>query len=483
MPNNGQSSEASNVQQRSRTKNRKLKMVVIKDTITAIVTPPGRGGIGIVRLSGAGAVKIAKQLLGQKLHTHCSDLGIREAKICSFLGKDGELIDSGILIYFPQPASYTGEHVVELQGHGGRVVMSMLLDRVIALGARQARPGEFTERAFINNKIDLVQAEAVASLIDSASSQAARSALRSLEGVFSHNINRLLQRLVDLRVFVEGALDFPEEEIDFIRDSKIKEKLVACVEDLDKIFKDAKQGAMLGEGLRLAIVGRPNVGKSSLLNLLVSREAAIVSEIPGTTRDIVEETILIEGAPLSILDTAGIRESKNDVEEEGIRRALNAANHADIILLLVERGKDIGTEEQRILNACSDNVKKIIVRNKIDLAANKKELLDKNKGATEVFLSAKTGEGADHLIQRLKTIMGLSNVAEDVCMARKRHLNALSEARKFLINGLQHLENKTAPELLAEDMRLAQESLSVITGGFVADDLLDEIFSQFCIGK
>jgi tRNA modification GTPase len=456
-------------------------MVVSNDTIAAIATPPGRGGVGIIRLSGADAPIIANQLLKQGSQTH--DLGVREARFSSFLAGDGTLIDSGILIYYPQPASYTGEHVVELQGHGGRVVMTMLLDRVIELGARQARPGEFTERAFINNKIDLVQAEAVAGLIDSVSSQAARSAIRSLEGEFSHKINDLLQRLVDLRTSVEGALDFPEEEIDFIQDAGVKEKISGCIDELGKILKGAQQGAMLGEGLRLAIVGQPNVGKSSLLNRLAGREAAIVSKIPGTTRDIVDENILIEGAPLNILDTAGIRESKDDIEEEGIKRALNAVSQADIILLLVEHDKDIGIEEQRILDACSDKVKILLVKNKIDLADNKQELLEKNKGETEVFLSAKTGEGFEALILYLKTIMGLNSTGEDVYMARTRHLNALSATKGFLDRGLQHLENKNTLELLAEDLRLAQESLGVITGSFVADDLLGEIFSKFCIGK
>jgi tRNA modification GTPase len=456
-------------------------MVVINDTIAAIATPPGRGGVGIIRLSGTDAPTIAKQLLEQGSQSH--DLGIRDARFSSFLAKDGTLIDSGILIYYPQPASYTGEHVVELQGHGGRVVMTMLLDRVIELGARQARPGEFTERAFINNKIDLVQAEAVAGLIDSVSSQAARSAIRSLEGEFSHNINDLLQRLVDLRMFVEGALDFPEEEIDFIQDAGVKEKISGCIDELGKILKGAQQGAILSEGLRLVIVGRPNVGKSSLLNRLAGREAAIVSKTPGTTRDVVDENILIEGAPLNILDTAGIRESKDDIEEEGIKRALNAAGQADIILLLLEYDEDIGVEEQRVLDVCPDNIKIVIVKNKIDLADNKQELLEKNTGETEVFLSARTGEGLEALVQCLKIIMGLSSTKEDVCMARTRHLNAISETKGFLDKGLQHLENKNTMELLAEDLRLAQESLGAVTGSFVADDLLGEIFSKFCIGK
>ena len=459
-------------------------MVVIDDTIAAIATPPGRGGVGIVRLSGANAPKIAKQLIDKGPNSQESqDLKARQAMFCSFFEQDGTPIDSGILIYYPGPASYTGEHVVELQGHGGRVVMSMLLDRVIALGARQARPGEFTERAFVNNKIDLVQAEAVAGLIDSVSSQAARSAIRSLEGEFSNNINDLLQRLINLRMLVESVLDFPEEEIDFIEDADIKEKLSACIEDIDRILVRARQGTILSNGLQLAIVGSPNVGKSTLLNRLAGREAAIVSTSPGTTRDIVEENILIAGAPLNILDTAGIRDTRDEVEEEGVKRALNAASRADVILLLIEYGQNIGKEEQRVLDTLPENVKTVVVRNKIDLSENKDDLLAKNRNATEVFLSAKTGEGVDDLVQKLKTIMGMGDTGEDSYMARARHLNALSKTQEYLTTGQQRLENKNTLELLAEDLRMAQESLGTITGSFAADDLLGEIFSKFCIGK
>ena len=456
-------------------------MAKAHDTIAAIATPPGRGGIGIIRLSGAKAAVIAKQLVGKKLGKQ--NLKAREATFCNFLGEDGTPIDNGILIYYPQPASYTGEHVVELQGHGGRVVMSMLLDRVLALGARQARPGEFTERAFVNNKIDLVQAEAVAALIDSVSSQAARSAIRSLDGKFSKNINSLLQRLISLRTFIESALDFPEEEIDFIQEVDIKEKLSACVDEIGKMLVRAQQGARLGEGLKLAIIGSPNVGKSSLLNRLAGREAAIVSTTPGTTRDIVEENILIEGAPLNLLDTAGLRDTRDDVEEEGIKRALNAASSADIILWLTEYGQKTGKAEQGLLETIPENVKMIVVRNKIDLADNKNELLEKNKYSTEVFLSAKTGEVVDALVQQLKTIMGLSETSEDSYMARTRHLNALLRTQEFLTKAVQSAEDKISLELLAEDLRMAQESLGTITGSFVADDLLGEIFSSFCIGK
>ncbi len=456
-------------------------MVVNNDTIAAIATPPGRGAVGIVRLSGGNAPKIAKQLIDKGPKSQ--DLKARHAMFCSFFEQDGTPIDSGILIYYPGPASYTGEHVVEIQGHGGRVVMSMLLDRVIALGARQARPGEFTERAFVNNKIDLVQAEAVAGLIDCVSSQAARSAIRSLEGEFSNNINDLLQRLINLRMLVESVLDFPEEEIDFIEDADIKEKVSACIEDINNILVRARQGAILSNGLQLAIVGSPNVGKSTLLNRLAGREAAIVSTSPGTTRDIVEENILIEGVPLNILDTAGIRDTRDEIEEEGVKRALNAASRADVILLLIEYGQNIGREERRVLDTLPEKVKTVVVKNKVDLSDNKDELLAKNRNITEVFLSAKTGEGVNDLVQKLKIIMGMGSTGEDSYMARARHLNALSKTQEYLTTGKQRLENKNTLELLAEDLRMAQESLGTITGSFVADDLLGEIFSKFCIGK
>lgn len=456
-------------------------MMGTNDTIAAIATPPGRGGVGIIRLSGNLAPTIALKLTG-KDHAR-QNLEPRRALLCKFLDADHATIDNGILIYYAQPASYTGEPVVELHGHGGRVVMSMLLDRVIALGARQARPGEFTERAFLNNKIDLVQAEAVAALIDSVSSQAARSAFRSLDGEFSRNIDLLLQRLIQLRSFVESALDFPEEDVEFIEGADIKQKIAACSHDINEIISRARQGAILGEGLQLAIVGSPNVGKSSLLNKLAGRSAAIVSATPGTTRDIVEENILIDGAPLNILDTAGIRDTEDDIEEEGIKRALSAASNADVILLLMEHAQTLGAEEQRVLNTLPDSVNVIIVRNKIDLADNKEALLSRNVKENEVFLSAKTGDGIDILLQRLKNIIGINETGEDVCMARTRHLHALVDTQSHLKAGLKHMEHKNTLELLAEDLRLAQEALGSITGRFVADDLLGEIFSKFCIGK
>lgn len=455
-------------------------MVENNETIAAIATPPGRGGVGIIRISGSKAATIAKYLLSKESGNRIV-LKPREAKLCSFLGADDQAIDNGILIYYPQPASYTGEDVVELQGHGGRVVMSMLLDRVIALGARQAYPGEFTERAFINGKIDLVQAEAVSALIDSVSSQAAKSAIRSLEGEFSNNINTLLKKLIRVRTFVEGALDFPEEEINFIKESDIEQKISICIQEIDNILTRAKQGARLGEGLNLVIAGSPNVGKSSLLNKLAGRDSAIVSMIPGTTRDIVEENILIDGVPLNILDTAGIRKAEDDIEEEGIKRALGAISKADIVLLITEYGR--GIEQQQLLKALPEKTKLIKLINKIDLAENKNELLSKNHNAKEIFLSAKTGEGITDLVGQLKKIMELNEMGEDVFMARTRHLDALLKTQECLVNGIQHLAVTKSLELLAEELRSSQQLLGTITGDFVADDLLGEIFSSFCIGK
>ena len=444
------------------------------DTIAAIATPPGRGGIGIIRISGALVTQITHQLVNKKVKP-------REAIFCSFLAADKKPIDNGIVIYYPQPASYTGEHIVELQGHGGSVVMSMLLARVLELGARQAHPGEFTERAFINGKIDLVQAESVAALIDSTSSQAARSAMRSLEGVFSRHIDTLLQTLTKLRVLVEGALDFPEEETDFIAKVDLRKKLLDCIGTLETITVTAEQGARLTEGLQLTIIGGPNVGKSSLLNRLVGKEAAIVNSTPGTTRDIIETNISLGGVPLNILDTAGLRETENDIEQEGIRRARKAARKADIIVLVAAFDRQNDLYSKQLLDAIPDKVKKIVVVNKIDLAPEK---IRKNSGASaDLYISAKTGEGIDSLVDTLKKCLDLPESEAGGFMARSRHLHALAKVHGFLSQGLRQLELGGSLELLAEELRLAQEALAVITGEFAADDLLGEIFADFCIGK
>lgn len=445
------------------------------ETIVAIATPPGRGGIGIVRVSGGDALKIAKQLTGKALQQP------RQAVLCNFLDEQDTAIDQGILIYYPKPASYTGEDVVEIQGHAGPVLMAELLNRVIALGARQARSGEFTERAFLNNKIDLLQAEAIIALINSASSQAAKSAMRSLQGDFSKDIYELLQKLIDLRVLIEGLIDFPDEEKEFMEQAKPREVLAACIEKIDSLRGKARQRAVLEQGLQLVIVGSPNVGKSTLFNALVGKQAAIVSDVEGTTRDVLDHGILIEGVPFRILDTAGLRTSQDDVEQQGIERALNAASQADIILLLLEQEAVLNTKTADLLNTY--NEKTIVVRNKVDLAKNQSQLLDNNRFAKEIYISAKTGAGMQGLIDRLKNIIGANEISEDSYMARNRHLNALTEAYNYLNQGLQYIQKENVLELLAEELRLAQNSLGKITGSFIADDLLGEIFSKFCIGK
>ncbi len=452
----------------------------MNDTIAAIATASGRGGIGVIRISGPEALVIAKQLLPKR--EGAQEIVDRQATFCRFLSEDGAPIDRGIFIYYPAPASYTGEHVVELQGHGGRVVMTMLLERVLALGARQACPGEFTERAFVNGKIDLVQAEAVAALIDSVSSQAARSAMRSLEGQFSDRIDDLSKQLIHLRTLVEGELDFFEEDGESIRNAAIEEKIHGCGRSINVLIGQANQGAMLSEGLTLAIVGRPNVGKSSLFNQLVKRDAAIVSDAPGTTRDRVEVPWVIGGVPVTVTDTAGLRAAGNAIEAEGIRRALDAAQSADLLLLLVEYDETTD-ETARHLSAQLRDKKMIVVKNKVDLADNAQALLNGNHGSNAIFISAKTGDGIDMLRKRLGAIIGIQNTGEDNWMARTRHLNALKKARQHLSNAEARWTDWNSLELLAEELRLAHRSLGTITGEFAADDLLGEIFSTFCIGK
>ena len=452
-------------------------MVETTDTIVAIATPSGRGGIGVVRVSGSGVKNIINALVGQALSP-------RHAHYYKFRDKNKELIDEGIAIYFKAPASYTGEDTLELYVHGNRVVLSRIVNRVVELGARLAKPGEFTERAFHNNKLDLVQAEAVADLVDAVSDQAARSAVRSLEGEFSRRINDLLEKLVSLRVFIEGSLDFPEEEIDFFGTESINTKLDYCLADLRDLFERARQGVILKEGITAVIVGRPNVGKSTLLNRLAGREAAIVTDEPGTTRDLIEQDILIDNIPVHIIDTAGLRSTVNKVEIEGIARTLAAAEKADILIVLLEHGRTEGIEEQKLLQKTSGDKKVITVYNKIDLDGAHPEIkTNKSNGHTEILLSAKTGAGLNLFVGHLKELLGMQDVSEDLFMARKRHLDALSRAKDSLEKARELTCKATAPELLAEELRFAQQSLGEITGAFVPDDLLGEIFKNFCIGK
>jgi len=447
-------------------------MVLAVDTIAAIATPPGRGGVSVIRLSGPHVISIVTSILGR-----CPEP--RYATYSQFKDHDDSVIDIGIALFFPGPNSFTGEDVVELQGHGGPVIMDRLLKRILSSGARLARPGEFSERAFLNDKIDLAQAEAIADLIDAGSEQAARSAMRSLQGDFSARIHELVERLIQLRLYVEAAIDFPEEEIDFLSDGKVAEDLQNVITDIEAVLAKAKQGSILREGITIVIAGHPNAGKSTLLNCLSGRDSAIVTDIPGTTRDVMREHIQIDGIPLHIIDTAGLRESTDIVEQEGIRRAWQAIQSADHVLLLSD-GKNVEPSAPMV-DATSIPVTHII--NKIDLR-HESPRIEQQGSETYLYLSAKQELGIDLLKNHLKKIAGYDNAhGDDNFLARRRHLTALQEALTALKNGQEQLATHRAGELLAEDCRLAQNHLSEITGEFTADDLLGRIFSSFCIGK
>jgi tRNA modification GTPase len=448
------------------------KGTVLKDTIAAIATASGAGGIGVVRVSGPLASAIATQILGG-----CP--APRYAAYLDFKSDHNELIDRGIAIFYPNPHSYTGEDVLELQAHGGTALMQLLLARCIALGARQAEPGEFTRRAYLNDKMDLAQAEAVADVISASTIEAARSAVRSLSGEFSNSINAVLAKLINLRMYVEACLDFPEEEIDFITQGKVAEKLAEVNAELNAVFEKAKQGSLLREGIHVVLIGQPNVGKSSLMNALAGEEVAIVTAIAGTTRDTIKSAIQINGVPLHIIDTAGLRETDDEVEKFGIARTWRATETADIALLLLDTAHGITDAEKSILGRLPQGIAKIWVHNKVDVSRETPEIREMD-AETHIYLSAKTGQGLDLLKAQLLTLVGYQANSEGVFMARARHLQALTQVN-------QHLQTATtqikSAELLAEELRLAQDALSSITGEFTPDDLLGEIFSKFCIGK
>jgi len=440
-----------------------------QDTIAAIATAPGQGGIGIVRISGKKVLSIAQTILHRSPEP-------RYAHYTNFNNADEEVIDQGLVLYFAKPNSFTGEDVLELQGHGGPVVLDRILKRVIELGARHARAGEFSERAYLNNKIDLAQAEAIADLIAAESEQSAKAAIHSLQGEFSHSINQLVEQITSLRVHVESALDFPEEEIDFLADKVIADKLSAIQQQLSQVKKSCKQGALLREGLRVVITGKPNAGKSSLLNQLAGLESAIVSDVPGTTRDVLREHIQIQGIPLHIIDTAGMRESTDAIEKEGVRRAQKEIEQADIILHLI----DASTYDAPSYEIESGNRKQIVVYNKVDLT----ELAIHSEDSA-VWISAKTGEGIDELKALLLKTMGIDSASqqEGLFSARTRHVAAIIKAEKHLLLASDALHRQQAGEIMAEELRLTQNELSGITGAFSSDDLLGKIFSEFCIGK
>ncbi len=449
-------------------------------TIAAIATAPGRGGVGVIRLSGKDLLPLAQTLSGGKTPKP------RMAMHTDFLDVDGNPIDNGLLLYFAAPASFTGEDVIELQGHGGPVVMNMLLQRCLDLGATMAEPGEFTKRAFLNNKLDLAQAESVADLIDASSQSAARMALRSLKGVFSEHIHQLVDDLITLRMLVEATLDFPEEDIDFLEAADAKGKLAAIQNQLQSVLASAEQGAILREGMNVVLVGAPNVGKSSLLNALAGDDIAIVTDIAGTTRDTVREQITLDGVPVHIIDTAGLRDTDDLVEKIGIERSHKAVQEADVALILIDPKEGINSKTKAILDTLPASLKRIEIHNKIDLtgetATQLSGILHTTSGAdTLIKLSAKHGNGLDILKQALLEQIGWQGESESLFLARSRHLNALHQAETELNNAALCSNNQI--ELLAEHLRLAQLACSEITGEFTADDLLGVIFSRFCIGK
>lgn len=452
----------------------------MKETIVAQATAPGRGGIGILRISGPQASEVAQAVLGKCPKPRIADY-------LPFKDADGTALDQGIALYFKAPHSFTGEDVLELQGHGGQVVLDLLLKRILHIdGVRLARPGEFSEQAFLNDKLDLAQAEAIADLIDATSEQAARSALKSLQGEFSNKINALVDSVIYLRTYVEAAIDFPDEEIDFLADGKIETNLRHIIEQLEDVRREAKQGSILREGMKVVIAGRPNAGKSSLLNALAGREAAIVTDIAGTTRDVLREHIHIDGMPLHIIDTAGLRDATDEVERIGISRAWNEIEQADRIILMLDssepESRDLSKARVEFLAKLPTDIPLTIVRNKIDLSGER-EGVSEEGGYQVIRLSAQNHSGVQLLREHLKQAMGFQTGIEGGFLARRRHLEALEKAAEHLQIGLQQLTEFHAGELLAEELRLVQGNLSEITGQFTSDDLLGNIFSSFCIGK
>jgi tRNA modification GTPase len=474
------------------------------DTIVAIASAAGRAAVGIVRISGAEVPRIAGEILGELPPP-------RMARLSRFLDDTGGSLDEGLALYFPAPASFTGEHVLELQGHGGTQVLGLVLQRLLALGCRMARPGEFSERAFWNGKIDILQAEAVADLIDAGSSAAARAAVRSMQGEFSARIKELQAQLTELRSYVEAAIDFPDEEIDFLSDQALGGRLGRVFAGFDSITAAARQGALLREGLNVVIAGKPNAGKSSLLNRLAGDEVAIVTEIPGTTRDVLRQSVLLDGLPLNLMDTAGLRAAVDVVEAEGIRRARTEMGRADRVIYILDAGIVGQNTPERLaaeLRLLPAEVPVTLVFNKIDLAgiaahveiapqpegyagahadgrapARSEARADAAGTPTRIYLSAKTGEGLDLLREHLKASAGYRDCESGALAARRRHLDALARACEHVRSAAAALREAQAIELFAEDLRLAQRALGEITGEFTSDDLLGEIFGSFCIGK
>jgi len=446
--------------------------MIDKDIIAAIATAEGRSGIGIVRVSGSRLGSLIDNIVGKPLAP-------RQATLAEFRASNGEVIDQGLALFFPAPHSYTGEDVLELQGHGGPVVLRDILRRCLELGARTARPGEFTERAFLNEKLDLGQAESVADLIDAATAEAARSALRSLRGAFSERIGELADSMTELRALVEATLDFPDEEIDFLKQVDAEGKLLAVRARLQDVLSASHQGSLLREGIHVVLAGQPNVGKSTLLNRLAGEELAIVTELPGTTRDAIRQTISLNGVPVHLIDTAGLRESEDPVEKIGIARTWAAIGRADLVLMMVDSTQGESTADRAILAQLPASPSRVTVMNKIDLVG-RPPALDKSGDDTRVWLSAMTGAGLDTLENAILEAVGWRMQGEGLFMARERHVRALEAAAAHL-DRAKGVGGKL--ELFAEELRLAQDALAAITGKFTSDDLLGEIFGRFCIGK
>jgi len=443
------------------------------EIIAAIATAPGRGGIGVVRVSGPRLEPFIAGLV-------CKPLSPRRATLTDFVDAQRLAIDQGIALYFPAPHSYTGQDVLELHGHGGPMVLQLLLKRCLELGARPAQPGEFTRRAFLNDKIDLAQAESVADLIDAATAEAARSALRSLQGAFSRRIEELLEALVELRALVEAALDFPDEDVEFIKQADGAGKLAVLQDRLQAVLSASQRGSLLREGMRVVLAGQPNVGKSSLLNRLAGEELAIVTDIPGTTRDAIRQSISIEGIPVHVIDTAGLRPSNDPVERLGIARTWEAIENADLVVLLVDATQGEAAADREIMGRLPAALPRLRVMNKIDLLS-RPPAFEGGHDAGTVWLSARTGDGVDLLRRALLEAVGwLGGTSEGLFMARERHLQALQLAKTHLERATHEIATL---ELFAEELRLAQQALATITGQFTSDDLLGEIFSRFCIGK
>jgi tRNA modification GTPase len=452
---------------------------VVTDTIAAIASAPGRGAVGVIRVSGPNVPQIAASIIGNLPAP-------RVAQVAHFLSLDGEWLDQGLALYFPAPASYTGEHVLELQGHGGVLVLDSLLQRLLELGCRMARPGEFSERAFLNGKIDIAQAEAIADLIDAGSVAAARAAVRSMQGEFSALVHELQAQITELRTLVEAAIDFPDEELDFVPGSELGRRMAKIFMGFDAITAAARQGALLREGLNVVIAGKPNAGKSSLLNRLVGDEIAIVTDQPGTTRDVLRQQIHLDGLPVNLIDTAGLRSAADVVEAEGVRRAFAELKRADRVLYLLDAavsGAQSGASDLAAeLVELPKNVPLTLIFNKIDLSGAEPHV-DESRDPPQIFLSARTGAGLDLLRAHLKNRAGFRSGDSGALSARRRHLDALDRARSCVVQAAQTLSATRAFELFAEELRRAQMALGEITGEFSSDDLLGEIFSSFCIGK